>query len=98
MSIVKSFTSEIEAQFALNHLASLGIAGVIETDDCGGMRPHLDLSVGVALLVPDSELKPAQEALAEPAIDVNAKAWTCPSCGENIEAGFDICWKCGTEK
>jgi len=21
--------------------------------------------------------------------------WTCGSCGEEIEAGFDACWKCG---
>lgn len=23
--------------------------------------------------------------------------WTCPGCGESIEAQFDACWKCGTE-
>jgi hypothetical protein len=22
--------------------------------------------------------------------------WICPKCGEEIEAGFDICWQCGT--
>ena len=23
-------------------------------------------------------------------------AWTCPKCGEEVEANFDVCWKCGT--
>jgi Putative prokaryotic signal transducing protein len=23
-------------------------------------------------------------------------AWTCPKCDEVVEAGFDVCWKCGT--
>ncbi len=22
--------------------------------------------------------------------------WRCPKCGEEIEAGFDVCWNCGT--
>lgn len=22
--------------------------------------------------------------------------WTCPKCGSKVDAGFDICWKCGT--
>lgn len=22
--------------------------------------------------------------------------WLCPTCGENVEAEFDICWNCGT--
>ena len=23
-------------------------------------------------------------------------SWTCSKCGEVIEAGFDVCWECGT--
>jgi hypothetical protein len=22
--------------------------------------------------------------------------WTCPNCGATVDAGFDVCWKCGT--
>lgn len=28
----------------------------------------------------------------------NLTAWTCPNCSEPIEAQFDVCWKCGTER
>jgi hypothetical protein len=24
--------------------------------------------------------------------------WTCPKCGEKLEAQFTSCWKCGTPK
>jgi membrane protease YdiL (CAAX protease family) len=24
--------------------------------------------------------------------------WTCPACGESVEAQFSACWNCGTEK
>jgi uncharacterized membrane protein YvbJ len=24
--------------------------------------------------------------------------WMCPKCGENVEATFDVCWNCGTDK
>ena len=22
--------------------------------------------------------------------------WTCPKCGAKVNAGFDVCWQCGT--
>lgn len=27
-----------------------------------------------------------------------AASWTCPSCGELVEAQFSSCWKCGTPR
>jgi hypothetical protein len=26
-----------------------------------------------------------------------ARDWTCPGCGEKLEAQFAQCWRCGTE-
>jgi hypothetical protein len=23
-------------------------------------------------------------------------AWSCPKCGEHVDANFDVCWNCGT--
>ena len=23
--------------------------------------------------------------------------WVCPQCGAQVDAGFDICWQCGTQ-
>lgn len=27
-----------------------------------------------------------------------AAPWTCPQCGETIEAQFGECWRCGTQR
>ncbi len=24
--------------------------------------------------------------------------WTCPKCGSKVDAGFDVCWNCGTSR
>lgn len=26
-----------------------------------------------------------------------SESWTCPNCGEEVEAQFALCWKCGHE-
>ncbi len=98
MSILKTFFNETEAQIAFNHLTALGVTATIQMDNCGGMRPHFDLSRGVDILVADEDLEKAKDALAVPVTDLTAEPWTCPSCGEAIAAEFDICWKCGKEK
>ncbi len=98
MSLVKTFSNETEAQLVLNHLLALGVSALMEKDNCGGMRPRLDISSGVDILVPNDELETALAALQEPVTDLTAEPWTCPSCGEAIEAGFDACWKCGEGK
>jgi len=98
MSIIRTFSNETEAQLALNHLLALGVEALIEKDNCGGMRPHLDISSGVNILVATADLENATAALEEPVTDLSAAPWTCSKCSENIEAGFDTCWNCGQEK
>ena len=95
MTKIKTFTNETEARMELNRLKAVGIVGVIEVDNCGGMRPHLDLTSGVHLLVADEEQEQALAVLSDSTEDIVIPAWVCDSCGENIEAGFDTCWKCG---
>ena len=24
--------------------------------------------------------------------------WTCPECGSKVDASFDLCWRCGTDR
>jgi len=51
--------------------------------------------------VSDEEEPKAAELVAawqRPAAGGSGSAWTCPSCGERIEAQFSSCWKCGTER
>ncbi|MCP4293225.1 MAG: hypothetical protein GY780_15480 [bacterium] len=97
MSIIKSYTNETEAQIALEYLKALDITAVIEADNCGGMRPHMDLTCGVHLLVAGLDCEKAAAVLKESPEQSDAQPWTCAGCGENIEAGFDACWKCGNK-
>ena len=98
MTIIKSFTNETAAQVALAHLEAMDITAVIEADNCGGMRPHMDLTCGVHLLVAGLDCEKAVAILEGSAEQPTTEAWTCSGCHEKIEAGFDTCWKCGKEK
>ena len=98
MTLLETFTSELEAQIALGRLEALGVPVVLEKDNCGGMRPHLDLQAGVKLYVPDEEVAKSREILAEETTASSAGPWVCSGCGEQIEGGFDACWKCGRDR
>ncbi len=95
MTRMETFINELEGEIALGRLLALGVTAVLEKDNCGGMRPHLDLQQGVRLLVADADLEKARGILAAPAETAETPAWTCPQCSETIEPGFDACWQCG---
>ena len=95
MTRLETYINELEAEIALGRLQALGITAVVEKDNCGGMRPHLDLQQGVKLLVVNEDLGKARDILSETGPEANTQPWTCPGCGENIESGFDACWQCG---
>jgi hypothetical protein len=44
-------------------LESFGIECMIATDNCGGQRPHLDLTGGIRLLVRQDDAQRATEVL-----------------------------------
>jgi hypothetical protein len=98
MTRLRTFTSELEGRIALGRLTDLGITALLQTDNCDGMHPHLDLLAGVHLLVADADLDKARDILAESGADPAGPAWTCPACGEESEAGFDACWNCGRSR
>jgi hypothetical protein len=60
---VRTYSSEIEAQMAISHLISNNIDAIISRDDSGGMRPHLQYSTGVRILVNKSDYEKAVEIL-----------------------------------
>ena len=98
MTRIKTYISQMDGEIALGRLESLGVKAVIQTDNCGGMRPHLDLQAGVRLLVADEDLEKAREILAESGDKPAGPDWTCTSCKETSEDGFDACWSCGRER
>jgi hypothetical protein len=93
--IVKSYPTETEARLDASRLESLGIENWVETDNCDGMYPQMDLMYGVKLTVRLDDATQARDLLSPQAQSAVAHPWDCPGCGEHIEAGFDTCWKCG---
>jgi hypothetical protein len=38
------------------------------------------------------------EPASEPIEALSGIPWTCPSCGEQVEAQFGACWNCGAQR
>ena len=62
--VVQIFPDRIEAELAHSALEAAGIASMLRTDDVGGLRPHMALTNGVALIVRAEEAQAAAEVLA----------------------------------
>ncbi|MEY2410038.1 MAG: putative prokaryotic signal transducing protein [Verrucomicrobiota bacterium] len=63
--LLVAYPSPMTAQVAATHLEQAGIPVVITADDCGGIYPMFGPVHGIRLLVKDSDLFRAQEALRE---------------------------------
>ena len=64
--VVATFAGEIEAELAKGSLDAAGIEATIAKDDCGGMRPELQFSGGVSLLVHADKAEEAKRILTTP--------------------------------
>jgi len=101
---VKVFSNEIEAEIASGLLADNGIRSTVSKDDAGGMRPHLQLTLGVRLLVASEQFKEATAILAselDSTIENNNSeqaedSWVCSDCEEKLDGQFTACWSCGS--
>lgn len=96
--VVQTFINEVEAQEARAQLEARGLEALIESDNCGGMRPHFDYSVGVKVLVREQQLEQAQELLRAAFVPVPEGTWVCAGCGESVENQFGTCWQCGRDR
>lgn len=63
--IVRQFLSTIEAELAQGALHAAGIDAIVSSDDCGGMRPHLQVG-RVSLLVRPEDIEEATRILDVP--------------------------------
>ena len=62
--VVATFASRMEAELAQQDLEAEGIPSFVRTDDLGGMRPSLQFTEGVELLVREDDA-PRARALLE---------------------------------
>ena len=62
--VVRTFSDRIEAELAHSALEAAGIDSMLRTDDIAGLRPHMSLSNGVAILVRAEDAEAASDVLS----------------------------------
>ncbi|OOG22811.1 hypothetical protein B1C78_13715 [Thioalkalivibrio denitrificans] len=98
--------------FSASDVAAAGfIQGVLENEGIRAIVRH-GLLTGAAGELPPTECWPEvwvmeddDESRAREIIEAvtavgpeDATGWTCPGCGEHLEAAFTQCWNCGRER
>ena len=68
--VIRYFLSAIDADLARGALQAAGIEAIVSADDCGGMRPHLQVG-RVALLVRAEDAEEALRVLDLPAQELS---------------------------
>jgi hypothetical protein len=95
----KVYTAEsaVEIAHLRNLLESEGIACVVRNDRLAGVVgeiPFVECWPELWVREPGQALR--ARGLIDEALQSRptGSAWTCPRCGERIEAQFSECWKC----
>jgi len=65
--VIRTYLNDFEAEIAQTALEAAGIESMIQSDDCGGMRPHLWMG-GIAILVRSEDAGNADEILSSTAL------------------------------
>jgi hypothetical protein len=104
---VASFNSPVEADIVRGQLREAGIEAFLADEALAGNFWALVNAVGgVKVQVADADLAPARELLqrqrepppADASAALSSGSWRCPECGSQVDAGFEICWNCGTSR
>jgi len=92
----------IEAQFLRDYLDRHDVSAAIFGDYLSGAAGELPANIWPSVWVlEDADLARAQTLLARfltEARELGGAAWVCQTCGERVEAGFELCWNCGRPK
>jgi len=93
----------IEAQILVDYLLAMEVKSVIVGDYLAGAIGELPANIYPEVwVVRDEDLTRSLQLLSE-FTKINMKKaengpWCCPNCGEEVDAGFDICWNCATPR
>ena len=83
-----------------DYLEEQNIATVMLGDFLSGGAGELPANIFPALwLVKDEQLTRAKwliDEFMQKKIESKSGTWRCPSCGESVDAEFEICWNCST--
>ena len=98
---VARFSNPFEARQALILLSQNGLEAFIEGENTNSTLWYVGTAIGgVKLLVASGEKSKALEILNEP-VGTNtgsSAAWQCGNCFAEVDAGFDICWRCDKDR
>lgn len=89
----------LEAQMLKDYLSREGIETVIIGDLLSGAVGELPANIFPALWVLDDGDLDRGRGLIEQFFTtppVSGESWRCTVCGEDIDAGYEICWNCGS--
>jgi len=88
--------SLLQVAHARNLLTAAGIDSELRNQYLAGALGDLPmLETWPQLWVEDTFESAALAALARAATPPTGAAWTCGQCGEQLEAQFTSCWRCG---
>jgi Putative prokaryotic signal transducing protein len=96
MKLVYRAASLLQVGHARNVLISAGIDCELRNQYLAGALGDLPmLETWPQLWVADASESAALRALATAAAAPAEAPWTCGHCGEELEAQFTSCWRCG---
>ncbi len=93
----------IEAQILKDHLLAEGVEAVILGDYLSGGMGELPANIYPEVWVLDAkDMVKAQQLLGDftnhHLEEAENSDWCCINCGEMVDKGFDVCWKCATPR
>lgn len=92
-----TYANEFQAHNACNQLLAHGITAFVEGASAQTTLSYIGSALGgVKLMVPQSSIDSAREILDAEQID--GGPWQCGHCYSEVDAGFDVCWKCGSHR
>jgi hypothetical protein len=89
-------SSLVEVAHARNILITAGIESELRNQYLAGAMGDLPMiETWPQLFVDDDDEQAALRALARAAAVPAGAPWICDGCGEQLEAQFTSCWRCG---
>jgi hypothetical protein len=86
----------LQVAHARNVLLAAGIQCELRNQYLAGAMGELPMmETWPQLWVDDADERPALRALAQANAAPVGSPWTCEDCGEELEAQFTSCWRCG---
>lgn len=96
------FTADnpVEAGFVRGLLESGGVATQVRNMELWTAAVEIYFAAGArpSVWVRNDQFEQARRILDEHERPITGKTWSCPGCGERLEAQFTTCWRCDTER